>query len=57
MFVKDNMKNQELWQQLDTQCERHLVRWHWVRGHSGDVDNERADQLARDAILTLKAGV
>lgn len=41
------VKNVELWQRLETAEERHDVAWHWVRGHSGDEMNERADALAR----------
>ncbi len=48
--AKKPVKNADLWQELDAANGRHKVRWHWVRGHAGDVGNERADQLARDAI-------
>lgn len=41
------VKNAELWRRLDQAQERHDVSWHWVRGHSGDEMNERADALAR----------
>jgi ribonuclease HI len=41
------VKNVELWQRLEAAQERHDVSWHWVRGHSGDEMNERADALAR----------
>ncbi|MEK4033611.1 ribonuclease HI [Methylocystis sp. IM3] len=41
------VKNVELWQRLEAAEERHDVAWHWVRGHSGDEMNERADALAR----------
>jgi len=40
------VKNLELWQQLDQQVRRHKIQWRWVRGHSGDPGNERADSLA-----------
>ena len=40
------VKNQDLWQALSSLAERHDVEWHWVRGHSGHVENERADGLA-----------
>ena len=41
------VKNMELWQQLDAATARHKVRWHWVKGHAGHPENERADELAR----------
>ncbi|MGZ5921755.1 MAG: ribonuclease HI [Rhizomicrobium sp.] len=45
------VKNEYLWRALDEQQARHLsVAWIWVRGHSGHIENERADLLARDAI-------
>ena len=40
------VKNQDLWQALSELAERHDVEWHWVRGHSGHPENERADGLA-----------
>ncbi|MBS0290507.1 MAG: ribonuclease HI [Proteobacteria bacterium] len=47
------VKNQDLWQALDEEIKRHHVTWHWVKGHSGHPENEKADTLAREAILTL----
>ena len=44
------VKNQDLWQRLDEVLEPHEVEWHWVKGHSGHVENERVDQAANDAI-------
>jgi ribonuclease HI len=44
------VKNVELWQALDALIARHDVRWHWVRGHAGHPENERADALARQAM-------
>ena len=44
------VKNQDLWQRLDAAAARHRVRWHWVKGHSGDEGNELADQLANRGI-------
>ncbi len=49
------VKNQDLWEELDIEVQRHQVRWHWVKGHSGHPENERADELAREAITALKA--
>jgi ribonuclease HI len=40
------VKNVDLWQRLDSAAGRHQVRWHWVKGHAGHPENERADQLA-----------
>ena len=48
--AKKPVKNQDLWQQLDSALGSHEVDWHWVKGHSGHEENERADQLANKAI-------
>jgi len=50
------VKNVDLWQRLEAAVARHTVRWHWVRGHSGHDLNERADELAREAITEIRAG-
>lgn len=47
------VKNADLWQALDAEAARHEVHWHWVRGHSGHAENERADQLANRGIDEL----
>jgi len=44
------VKNEDLWRQLDAALSEHDVQWQWVKGHSGDPENERADELARQAI-------
>ena len=44
------VKNRDLWERLHEATLRHEIEWIWVRGHSGHEENERADQLARDAI-------
>ncbi len=47
--TKKPVKNQDLWQRLDQALAPHRVEWHWVRGHEGHPENERADALARQA--------
>ncbi len=47
---KKPVKNADLWQQLQTEASRHEVDWRWVKGHSGDPGNERADQLANAGV-------
>lgn len=49
--TKAEVKNKDLWQQLDTQCQRHTISWKWVKGHAGHSENERCDELARTAAL------
>lgn len=44
------VKNQDLWEELDAEVARHTVRFHWVKGHNGHPENERADALARAGI-------
>ncbi len=46
---KKAVKNQDLWERLDAAAEPHEVHWVWTRGHSGHVENERVDVLARTA--------
>jgi ribonuclease HI len=48
--AKQPVKNAELWLKLDAARQRHEVRWHWVRGHAGHRENERADELARQGM-------
>ncbi len=48
------VKNVDLWQELDRLCALHQVAWQWVKGHSGHIENERVDALARGAIQKLK---
>jgi ribonuclease HI len=47
------VRNQDLWEVLDALAARHRIEWHWVRGHSGHVENERVDALANRAIDSL----
>ena len=51
---KKPVKNLELWQALDTAIQRHTISWHWVKGHDGHPDNERADELARLGMAPYK---
>jgi len=48
------VKNADLWQELDTETGRHQIDWRWVRGHSGDAGNERADQLANQGVAQVR---
>ena len=52
---KKPVKNADLWTRLDAAVARHFVEWHWVRGHSGHPENERADALANRAIDELSS--
>jgi len=47
---KKPVKNAELWQRLEAAAAPHDVEWHWVKGHAGHVENERADALAREGM-------
>ncbi|WP_405223970.1 MULTISPECIES: ribonuclease HI [Lentisalinibacter] len=51
--AKKPVKNKDLWQALDLAQERHEVDWRWVKGHSGDPGNEKADELANRGIDEL----
>ena len=50
------VKNQDLWQQLDQQVDRHQLEWVWVKAHVGIEGNEKADQLANRGIDEMLAG-
>jgi ribonuclease HI len=52
---KEPVKNADLWQMLDALANTHTIHWHWVKGHSGNPNNERVDALANQAILELGA--
>jgi ribonuclease HI len=47
---KQPVKNRDLWRLLDQAAQRHQVKWRWIRGHSSHIYNEKADQLANQAI-------
>ena len=51
---KKPVKNIELWQRLDEAAAKHDVAWHWVKGHAGHDENERADELARRGMAPFK---
>jgi len=53
---KKPVKNDDLWRRLDAALGHHRVQWHWVRGHAGHDFNERADELAREAIAAVRSG-
>ncbi len=48
--AKKPVKNQDLWQRLEAALPDHDIKWHWVKGHAGHPENERADELARSGI-------
>lgn len=48
-----NVKNPDLWQQLDSLVGAHTVQWFWVKGHAGHPENERVDQAASHAALAF----
>ncbi|MFN3663490.1 ribonuclease HI [Yoonia sp.] len=48
------VKNEDLWRRLDSAVARHKVRWEWVKGHAGHIENERADALARAGMAPFK---
>ena len=57
--ARQPVKNDDLWRRLDEAVGRHEVAWHWVKGHAGHPDNERADQLALEGLEAAlrKAGI
>ena len=52
--AKKDVKNDDLWRELDAAQARHQVTWEWVKGHAGHDENEQADQLARDGMAPFK---
>ena len=52
--AKKPVKNVDLWQRLDAALARHDVDWHWIKGHAGHPENERADALARRGIEEVR---
>ena len=51
------VKNADLWQRLDASRSLHEIDWHWVKGHAGDRENQRADQLARQGMKPYRKSV
>ena len=51
---KKPVKNVDLWRQLDELAQRHEIEWRWVKGHSGNAGNERADQLANKGVASMR---
>jgi ribonuclease HI len=51
---KKPVKNAELWQRLDAARMKHTISWHWIKGHAGHDENERADELAREGMAPFK---
>ena len=51
---KKPVKNEDLWRRLDEAKSRHRIEFHWVRGHAGHPENERADALARQGIADIR---
>lgn len=48
------VKNAELWQRLEEATHRHQITWHWIKGHAGQPENERADELAREGMAPFQ---
>ncbi len=52
---KKDVKNRDLWEKLDSVMQLHKLDWVWVRGHAGHPENERVDELARNAVPRISA--
>jgi len=48
--AKKPVKNEDLWRRLDAAIAKHKINWVWVKGHSGDIGNEKADDLANQGV-------
>ncbi len=51
---KKEVKNQDLWEELDALIQTHNVEWHWVKGHNGHIENERVDELVQRTLKENK---
>ena len=51
---KKPVKNDDLWRRLEEAAAAHRVTWHWVKGHAGHPENERADELARRGLADVR---
>lgn len=56
-YEKKPVKNKDLWERLDELVQSHSIEWQWVKGHNGHAENERADALARKAIIAQRMAV
>jgi ribonuclease HI len=54
--AKKPVKNEDLWRRLDDAMSGHEISWHWVKGHAGHPENERADELARTGLAEAQKG-
>lgn len=52
--AKKPVKNEDLWRALDEATQRHDISWHWIKGHAGHPENEKADELARRGMEDYK---
>jgi len=52
--ARKNVKNQDLWEELESEAAKHRINWQWVRGHAGNEMNERCDSLAKSEILKMR---
>lgn len=52
--AKEPVKNEDLWRALDPLVAKHVIKWHWLKGHAGHAGNERCDELANIEIAKIK---
>ncbi|MDA8760278.1 ribonuclease HI [Amylibacter sp.] len=52
--AKKAVKNEELWKRLEKATKQHDVNWEWIKGHAGHIENEKADELARNGMEPFK---